>query len=121
MQDFEKLLAEEVAGYGLSSWTGEIGGQTVTLYSKPLSPADTDAISKKHKDFVSSPNFGGMVDAIIRKAVDEDGNKLFNAKHRPLLLKMQVDKIGDIFSKLFGNQYEDDDEDGIEGMAKNSD
>lgn len=118
--NIESLLKKEIASYGLNEWTGEIGGEEVTLYSKPLSPADNARVLKKYPNFNTSMEFAGMVEYIIIKAVDADGNRVFTEKHRPFLSRFNQTKIGEIFNTLFGDQLDEDVGGGHEDKVGNS-
>lgn len=120
--DFSALLRAEVRDQGqkLSEWKGELGGQSVTLYSKPLTPADNHQVLGKYPNFNNSFDMGGMVLYIVLKAQDEDGNLVFSAKDTPVLMRMGQDKIQEIFGGLFGTFIEEiEDEDTAE--AKHED
>lgn len=116
--DFNELLKEEVAGYERNVWEGELGGKQVKLYAKPLSPKDVSNILKYDKEFTSRPSPEGFVRAIILKATDEDGKRVFNHDSLPLLRQFEVAKIGDIFAELFGGQFEESDLEEIEGNSE---
>ncbi len=108
--DISALLKNEVSSYKSNQWTGLLGGQEVTLYAKPMSPADNARVLKKYPNFNNSMEFSGMVEYIIIKATDADGNRVFSEKERPLLMRFDQTKIGEIFNALFGDQLDDDDE-----------
>jgi len=118
--DIESLLKAELASYGTSQWTGEIGGQEITLYAKPLSPADNSRVLRKFPNFNTTMEFGGMVEYIILKATDADGKRVFNESHRVLLSRMSSDKVAEIFNGLFGDQLEDDSDEGGDDKVGNS-
>ena len=112
MADFDALLAAEVSGYEEKSWTGQLGGGTVTLTAKPLTPADLQFVERKFKGFTSAPTPEGMVELIIRKARSDDKQAFIHGKHAALLNRVHMNKIGEIFGALFGDQVtsEEDDE-----------
>lgn len=104
MIDFSALIRSEVQQQGQtrSQWTGQLGGETVTLYSKPLTPADNHQVLGKYPNFNTSFDMGGMVHYIALKAEDADGNKVFSlTKDGPVLMHVGQDKIQDIFTGLF--------------------
>ena len=49
MVDFSALVREEAqtASNNRNEWSGEIGGTEVTIYAKPLCPADFDYLGKR--------------------------------------------------------------------------
>lgn len=110
--DFDALLKAEVSGYEEKTWTGELGGTMVTLTAKPLTPADLQFVERKFKGFTSAPTPEGMVELIIRKARSNDAQAFIHGKHAALLNRVHMNKIGEIFGALFGDQVtsEEDDE-----------
>lgn len=120
--DIHALLKDEVGSYSTNEWTGMIGNSEVTLRAKPLSPADNARVLRKYPDFNTSMNFAGMVEYIVIKAIDADGKPVFREQHKPLLMRVSQDKIGEIFNALFGDQIdaEGDTEEGHEDRVKNS-
>ena len=111
--DIGELLKAESGSYDNGEWTGLIGGEEVTLYARPLSPADETRITKKFPNFMQNPGTAGMAYAIALKAVDEEGNRVFSpGKHLTLLNRLKMELIADIFGGLFGDQVEEYNDDG---------
>ena len=104
------LIAAEVASYEDTEWTGQIGGETVTLTSSPLTGADMTFVTRRHPNFLSSPTFEGMVELLVRKARTEKGDHAFSVKDKPVLMRFNTDKIAEMFGALFEGQFDDDDE-----------
>ncbi len=116
-KDMTDILKEEISSYELREWSGTLGGVETKLYSKPLSPFDVKIVRKKFPDFMSSPEPSAMVNIICRKALDKNDNKAFVLnKHAPLMERMKASIIAEIFSDLFGDDFEEGtfDEDGSE-------
>lgn len=123
--NWDDLIKAEIAATNnnLSEWTGEFGGTPVTIYAKPLCPADHDAIAKQgYRDFFMNPTMGGMVAMIMRKAQDENGNRIFPKPnvHGPLLHRVGQTKIAEIFTALFGADIEAEDDEAFEARVGNS-
>ena len=78
-----------------------------------INAGDVEVIHKKHKDFINSPSLGGMVDLIIRKAENEQGEKLFTLEDRSFLMKIDINVISEIGGEMF-NTIES-----IEDLEKN--
>lgn len=116
--DIEAALKAELASYDHTEWSGEIGGQPITLCAKPLSSADITAVRRKHPDFTTQPTPSGMIMLIMRKSVDGDGNRVFTPKHGPLFERLKTTVVTDIFNDLFGSQFEDDDDETSEERVK---
>lgn len=118
MGSLAKLIEAEVASYDNTSWTGKLGGEDVTLVSLPLTSSDMVRITKKYPAFMSSPNLEGMVDLIILKARDKNGEKAFDLIDRPVLMRVATSKIGEIFGTLFAEQITEDTEENHEARIK---
>lgn len=118
MGKFSAALEDEAAGAKHSYWQGKIGGVDVHLQSLPLTPADFENVGRKHNGWHLEPSFAAMVAAIILKARDvEDGEKAFDLKDQPKLMRVGSELIGEIFGSLFGGQFDDTEED-HEGRVK---
>lgn len=119
MGRFTDSLKAEIAAYEESEWSGEIAGQPVTLYSKPLTTDDLTRISRRHPGFQQAPSLDGMIDLILLKARDDKGDRAFDKTDRPLLARLNATKIGSIFGDLFGSQLESQTEEDHEERVKN--
>ena len=120
MGQFDDLLLAETKSYDDTKWTGNLGAKEVTLFSRPLTGADMSAITRAHPDFMKTFSMDGMVDLIIMKARAPNGEKAFDKGNRPMLMKFKTDKIGEIFSALYGNQIAEDDDEKFEERVGNS-
>lgn len=120
MGKFTTALRAEVTGYDNTEWTGRLGGEEVTLFAKPATSADMERISNRHPGFLTQPSMGGMIDMIILKATDSDGESAFDKGDRIFLMRMSTDKIGEIFRTLFGKQFIEDDDEAFEDRVGNS-
>lgn len=118
--DIERILKAEVASYQSSEWTGVLGGEEITLYARPLSPADVKTIRRKFPEFTTQPEPAAMVEAILLKAKDEHGNTVFKPKHGAILNRCKTDVIGNIFEALFGDQFTAEDESEFQERVGNS-
>lgn len=120
MGKYSDALLEEAKSYKDTEWKGNLGSLEVTLSARPLTPADMSAIARVHPNFTTSPSMDGMIDLIILKARDPDGNRAFDKGDKMLLSKLNTNKIGEIFKALFGNQMTEDDEEAFEERVGNS-
>lgn len=118
MGRFSDALRAEVSSYVGSTWTGELGGQTITLTATPLTPRDMTVVRRQHPDFQVNPSLAGMVDLLVMKALDDAGEKAFDLTDKPFLLRTSATKIGEIFGGLFGAQFEAEDEERFEERKK---
>lgn len=87
-----------------ASCTFELGGESVTIYAKPITGMDIEALQRKHKDFVNNPTLGAAVDMIVRKAETEEGEPAFDVEDKPILLNQTIDFISKIRSELFPDE-----------------
>jgi precorrin-4 methylase len=118
---FSDAVKSEASSYADSEWTGTLGTATVTIYAKPLTPADLARLGPKHAGFVNSPTLEGMVDLIIAKARDGHNVLAFDKGDKPLMMRWNTNKVGEIFAALFGEQMEtlNEDDAAQEERAKN--
>lgn len=79
----------------------EINGKLISMFAYPLTGADMDAIGRKNKGFMDNPSMGAMADLLILKArVSETGEKAFDLKDKPLLLRMPLTWFQNAMSEL---------------------
>ena len=71
-----------------------------TIYAKPVTAGDVDHVARKYKDFLSSPSLGAMVELIIRKAEDKDGERIFTLEDKPLLMREPISVIASVFGAI---------------------
>ena len=74
------LVREHFAALGTRSI--EIPEWKLTIYSTPVTLAEKNRLYRKAKE----SDMELLVDVLILKATDKDGNKLFNADHKMTLL-----------------------------------
>ena len=72
------------------------------IYSSALTAGDLNKIQKKHKNFLNDMTIDGMVDLIIMKAQDVDGNKLFTLEDKIYLMGEQISIIINIAGGIIG-------------------
>jgi hypothetical protein len=108
MSDLLSLMKSEIGSYSRTSHTTTFSDQEITLYSKPLSPADLTRVITKYPGFMHNNEPAGMVMLIVMKAELEDGTKAFNSAHALFLNQMDASKIGAIFGGLFSEQLTED-------------
>jgi hypothetical protein len=70
-------------------------GEGVTIYATPLTAKDLSALTRRHKGFMSSPSAEAMVDMIILKAENADGEKFFTKDDKMKLMRLPADQISD--------------------------
>ena len=119
MGRFAEALRAEVSAHDDTEWSGTLGGQDVRLSSRPLTPADMTRIARQHPNFAQSPNMEGMVDLLVLKCNDDQGERAFDKGDKPLLMRMGTNKIAEIFQALFSTQLVEDDDEAFEERVKN--
>lgn len=80
-------------------WAAE-GEDPVAIYSGKFLAVDLDRLQRKHPGFVNNVTIGGMVDVIIMKAEDKDGNKLFTLEDKPTLMREPVEVVTRIAGEM---------------------
>ena len=77
------------------------GNAPLHIYYGAVTGQDIDRVTRKHKDFLSSPTIAAMVELVIIKAEDEQGEKLFTIEDKKVLLNEPITLITGIFSAVF--------------------
>lgn len=119
MGAFNSLLSKEATGYERNKATVEIGGETVTLYAKPMTAADMDQLLRKHSKFIESPTLAATVDLIIAKTETEAGDRAFDMEDKPYLMKMSLTKLNKLRADLFPDDQGAIDDEAIRVEEKN--
>lgn len=78
------------------------------IYVKPLTCGEMSKLQKRHPDFLSKMSVEGMVDLIIMKCLDKDGDPAFTLEDKPLLLREKVNVITAITSEIIGSSLSED-------------
>lgn len=79
------------------------GEKPLVLYAAPLLAGEFSRLQKKHKDFINNPTADALVDLIIMKAQDENGEKVFDLEDRPILLRQPIGTVTSVATALMGN------------------
>lgn len=79
-----------------------------TLYVKPLTCGDMSKLQRKHPDFLSQMSAESMVDLIILKCLDQEGEKAFSLDDKALLLRESMNVIASIAASILGSQVTED-------------
>ncbi len=97
------ILSQIQAAVGTHRRTVELvgmgeGGESLLLYSTPVSMGDIDRAKRKNSD-MSSGEF--MAEIIIAKCETDSGDKAFTLADKPGLLRLPVDTLLSIFNQVF--------------------
>ena len=77
------------------------GDQPLRLYFTEVSARDIEKVQRKHKDFLTSPSMSAMVEMIILKCEEENGDPAFTLEDKPILLGETVNTIALVFGAVF--------------------
>lgn len=87
----------------VEAWAGE-DGAAFKMWSRPLTCYDLDQLQKKHPKFLETMSISGMVDLILMKAEDENGDRLFqSAEDRLDLMGEETAVISNIAEQMFAD------------------
>lgn len=98
-----KRLAELRSGNRKQIHVPEWAEEVPVIYVRPLTAGDVDRIQKKHKDFINNPTIAGMVDLVILKSEDEQGDKLFSLEDRAFLMGEPLSVISQVAEQMFSD------------------
>lgn len=79
------------------TWRGQ------KLFAGAVTVADLQHIIKKHPNVMNGTDLAGMVEVIIRKVENQDGEKVFTLEHKPKLMRQPVGEIADLFNQVFNS------------------
>ena len=65
-------------------------GEPLRLYYKPFTTGEMIQVQKQHKD-ISTPE--ALIDLIVKKALDADGEKVFTIEHKMMLKQLPPELI----------------------------
>ena len=71
------------------------------VWISPLTCADIDKLQRKHKDFLQNMSIAAMVDLIIQKAENKEGEKLFTLEDKPFLMREEVSVVSRVAAEMF--------------------
>jgi len=66
---------------------GEDDSSPQIVYYGPFLAIEMDKVQRKHPNFLQNMTMAGMVEIIVMKAEDKDGNKLFGLEDKPTLMR----------------------------------
>jgi hypothetical protein len=75
-------------------------GSPEKVYFGPLLAGELNRIQRKHPTFLQSASFEAMVDLIILKAENGQGEKLFTLEDKPVLMREEVSVISSVAAEL---------------------
>lgn len=75
----------------------------MVLFSGPLLCGEFNRLQKKHPDFLSNQTIEALVDLILMKAQDQDGEKMFDLEDKPILMRQPVSVVSTVAAGLMGD------------------
>ena len=89
------------------------GAKPLRLFYTPMTSGEMSQVQKKHPDFLNNQTVEGLVDLILMKAQDADGEKVFDLEDKAILMRQPVSVVSQVASALMGAV------DDIEELEKN--
>jgi len=80
------------------------------LYFNHVSARDIEKVQRKYPNFLTEPTMSSMVEMIILKSEDDNGEKLFTLEDKATLLGESVNTIAKVFGAVFGADSAEDHE-----------
>ena len=80
------------------------------VYFGPLLAGELNRIQRKHPSFLQSASFEAMVELIILKAENGQGEKLFTLEDKPILMREQVGIISQVAAEMMSGPTVEDQE-----------
>jgi hypothetical protein len=108
-----KRIAERTANkrhIDVAEWGDE--GKPEKVYYGPLLAGELNRIQRKHPNFLNSTSFDAMVDLIILKAENGQGEKLFTLEDKAVLMREEVSVISNVAAAFMSG-------DSVEEQEKN--
>jgi hypothetical protein len=94
-------IASELIKVEIPEW-GE-DDEPMVVYTKTLTCGDFQKLQRKHPDFLNNQTIEGLVDLIILKAMDENGEKVFDVGDKPVFMRLPLSNVSDVAAKIMGN------------------
>jgi len=99
----ERIAANRAARERVSAEVAEWGDSDgpMVIYAGPVTGHDIDRIVRKHPNFLTNPSMEAMVDMIIHKGEDENGEKMFTLEDKHPMLSEPFSIIAEVFGAIF--------------------
>jgi hypothetical protein len=82
---------------------GEDDDSPLVIHCGPLLAGEMEKIQRKHPNFFQTATIAGMVDLIILKAENKDGEKLFSLDDKPILMREEFSLIASIAGEVISS------------------
>jgi hypothetical protein len=87
----------------VAEW-GEDESSPLIVYYGPFLAIEMDKVQRKHPNFLQNISLAGMVEIIVMKAEDKDGNKLFGLDDKPVLMREPMSLITRIAGAMMSSE-----------------
>ena len=85
-------------------------GKIFTFYFEAMTFRDLSKLQKKHPNFLNEQTADAMVDLVIMKSLDAQGNKVFDHGHKFHLMSEELEVIPKMFGAIFNSASEEEQE-----------
>lgn len=85
-------------------------GSPEKVFFGPLLAGELNRIQRKHPNFLQSASFEAMVDLIVLKAENGQGEKLFTLEDKPILMREEVGVISGVAAEMMTSASVEDHE-----------
>lgn len=87
---------------------GEEEGSPLTIYFGPMLALEMDRLQRKNPKFFENATVAGMVDLIIMKAQDKDGESLFTLEDKAVLMREDWELIVKVGGAMIASRSVED-------------
>lgn len=101
-----KARSDEKRFVEVPEWGEE--GKPEKVYFGPFLTGELNRIQRKHAKFFENTTMEGMVDLILLKALDENGEKLFSLEDKAVLMREEVSVVARVAAELMSSKDSDD-------------
>ena len=77
--------------------------EPMVLFATPLNAGEFSRLQKQHPNFLNDMTVEGLIDMLIMKAMDGEGNKAFDVGDKPVLMRQPVGLISNVAGQLMGD------------------
>jgi hypothetical protein len=91
----------------VAEW-GDDADSPMVVYFGPMLALEMDKIQRKHPNFFQSATIAGMVDLIILKAEDKNGEKLFTLEDKSTLMREEFGVIARVAGEMISSTSQEE-------------
>lgn len=103
-----KRAEQQRDSFDVEEW-GE-ADDPLRLYFNHVSARDIEKVQRKYPSFLTETSMSSMVEMIILKSEDENGEKLFTLEDKATLLGEPINTIAKVFGAVFNAETPEDHE-----------